>query len=180
MFYTMFIFDFILFYCLVYFIPVLFYYCNILLIVVSLCVTFFNIGFTTWYTNKPNNNYNWIKQIVHSSRLCLLLFKWYLAWTPDVIFALWPLKASVFTTWVWRKAYCKCRLTFQRGQQRYNRISGQEEEALSHRVAHTPTQTRCFPHPRAICKSILAPGNGKWMLAERVERRQAWRSPAVQ
>lgn len=141
MFYTMFIFDFILFYCLVYFIPVLFYYCNILLIVVSLCVTFFNIGFTTWYTNKPNNNYNWIKQIVHSSRLCLLLFKWYLAWTPDVIFALWPLKASVFTTWVWRKAYCKCRLTFQRGQQRYNRISGQEEEALSHRVAHTPTHT---------------------------------------
>lgn len=85
MFYTMFIFDFILFYCLVYFIPVLFYYCNILLIVVSLCVTFFNIGFTTWYTNKPNNNYNWIKQIVHSSRLCLLLFKWYLAWTPDVL-----------------------------------------------------------------------------------------------
>lgn len=33
------------------------------------------------------------------------------------------------------------------------------------------TQTRCFPHPRAICKSIPTPGKGRWMLAGSVKRR---------
>lgn len=77
-----------------------------------------------------------------------------------------------------RAGYRARRLTFLRGQQKYSRISGQDQEAQARTHTHSHTQ-RCFPHPRATCKSILAPGKGKWILAERVECRQGLRSPAV-
>lgn len=95
--------------------------------------------------------------------------------STDQILALWLLDASAITTrhWTWRRVIVCAGWHSREASRGAAESEGKRRKPfLTELLTHPHTQTRCFPHPRAICKSILAPGKRKWMLARSVERRR--------